>query len=83
MKTLTYTEYKEIHKKLTKTQRAYYETKYNYTTRLNEEIILQELEDFKKEIQEWKEKTLKKIRAEKFLENHPKASQIITNHHKL
>ena len=73
METLTYNEYKEIHKKLTKTQRAYYETKYKYRTRLNEEITLQELADFRQEIQEWKEKSLKKIRADKFLKDHPKS----------
>jgi len=50
-KSLTFDEYKAIHKKMTNPQRAYYETQFGYRTKLLKEIEHQELEDFKQMIQ--------------------------------
>jgi membrane-associated HD superfamily phosphohydrolase len=58
MKALSYEEYKTIHKKLTKTQRAYYEKYFGYGTRVREENEKKELKEFEKSIAE----TVKKLR---------------------
>lgn len=58
MKKLTYEEYKIIHKKLTRTQRAYYEECCEYRTRLNNEKINEEMLQFKMEMTKIKERIL-------------------------
>ena len=64
-KEITFKEYKETYKKMTKNEIAFHETKHQYRTKLNEETLLAELDAMKKEMTETKRKILQKIRADK------------------
>ena len=72
MRKLTFDEYKEIHKKLTKNQVAYYETHFGYRTKLQEETTLNEIAKIKEDMEIWRDNMLKKIRAKKILDKERK-----------
>jgi len=64
-KEITFKEYKETYKKMTKNEIAFYETKHQYRTKLNEEFLLDELDAMKKEMIETKRKILQKIKEDR------------------
>jgi len=58
MKILTYDEYKNIHKKLTKTEVSFYETNFLYRTKLQKEETQNDLQNIKDELVKIKEQIL-------------------------
>ena len=65
MDLITYEEYEEKHKKMTKVERAFYETYYNYNTMLRTKEALAEIAKLKEEMVAIKERILAEARAEK------------------
>ncbi len=62
---LSFKEYKEVHKKLTKIEVAFYETKYRYRSRLQEEETLAEIETFKQEMKDKFKEIKRRIEVDK------------------
>ena len=65
MDIITYDEYKERYKKMTKIERAFYETYYKFHTKMLTEKALKEISDLKEEMRLIKESILKDIRNKK------------------
>jgi len=69
MKDLSFNEYKKIHKKLTKVEKAYYETNFKYTTLLQEEEYIEFMENTKKELKDIIKKIKHNIEINKILKD--------------